>query len=214
MSLDNALEMIKIFNEELINLHRGQGLDIYWRDSFTVPTEEEYLKMIANKTGGLFRLAVRLMTAASPTSVDMTELTEVLGLLFQIQDDYKNLTSSKARPFPFAETGIDLLTAAKMSATKGYCEDLSEGKFSYPIIHAVRNSPSHDRNILNILKLKTQQDHLKAYVVSQMQEVTGSLEYTRLTIQTLYVHATRLMNELETENKLMQAILNSLGVLE
>ncbi|KAH7883325.1 hypothetical protein F5I97DRAFT_225988 [Phlebopus sp. FC_14] len=30
-----------IWNEELINLHRGQGLDVIWRNSFHCPTEEE-----------------------------------------------------------------------------------------------------------------------------------------------------------------------------
>lgn len=42
-------------------------MDLYWRDSFTCPTEEEYLKMVSNKTGGLFRLAVKLMQMASKT---------------------------------------------------------------------------------------------------------------------------------------------------
>lgn len=54
-----------IFTEELLNLHRGQGMDLYWRDSLTCPTEEEYLEMVSNKTGGLFRLAVKLMQLES-----------------------------------------------------------------------------------------------------------------------------------------------------
>jgi geranylgeranyl diphosphate synthase type 3 len=32
--------------EELLNLHRGQGLDLFWRDSLTCPTEEEYVQMV------------------------------------------------------------------------------------------------------------------------------------------------------------------------
>jgi geranylgeranyl pyrophosphate synthase len=91
--LPNSSELVRILNEELLNLHRGQGMDIYWRDTVTVPMEADYLRMISNKTGGLFRLAVRLMMAASQTSVDLTQFTNALGLLFQIQDDYKNLTS-------------------------------------------------------------------------------------------------------------------------
>jgi geranylgeranyl diphosphate synthase type 3 len=31
--------------DELLNLHRGQGMDLYWRDSLTCPTEEEYVQM-------------------------------------------------------------------------------------------------------------------------------------------------------------------------
>jgi geranylgeranyl diphosphate synthase type 3 len=37
-----------IFNEELLNLHRGQGIEIFWRDSITCPTEEEFIDMINN----------------------------------------------------------------------------------------------------------------------------------------------------------------------
>ena len=32
--------------EELLELHRGQGMDIYWRDSYTCPAEEEYREMV------------------------------------------------------------------------------------------------------------------------------------------------------------------------
>lgn len=62
-------KLIEIFTEELLNLHRGQGMDLYWRDSLTCPSEADYLEMVGNKTGGLFRLAIKLMQAES--SVDM-----------------------------------------------------------------------------------------------------------------------------------------------
>jgi hypothetical protein len=32
--------------DELIRLHRGQGLDVYWRDNNICPTEEEYISMV------------------------------------------------------------------------------------------------------------------------------------------------------------------------
>lgn len=60
---------INIYTEELLNLHRGQGMDLYWRDSLTCPTEDEYLEMVGNKTGGLFRLAVKLMQAESSSDM-------------------------------------------------------------------------------------------------------------------------------------------------
>jgi geranylgeranyl diphosphate synthase type 3 len=56
---------IDIYTEELLNLHRGQGMDLFWRDTLTCPTEDDYLEMVGNKTGGLFRLAVKLMQAES-----------------------------------------------------------------------------------------------------------------------------------------------------
>lgn len=32
--------------EQLIELHRGQGKDIYWRDGYICPTEDEYMIMV------------------------------------------------------------------------------------------------------------------------------------------------------------------------
>jgi geranylgeranyl diphosphate synthase type 3 len=84
---------IKIFMEEVLNLHRGQGMDLYWRDTLTLPTEDDYLKMVSNKTGGLFRLALRMMMSCSRTGLDVLSLSEIIGRLFQIQDDYRNLCS-------------------------------------------------------------------------------------------------------------------------
>lgn len=66
---------IDIYTEELLNLHRGQGMDLFWRDTLTCPTEDDYLEMVGNKTGGLFRLAVKLMQAESATP------RSVLGIL-------------------------------------------------------------------------------------------------------------------------------------
>jgi geranylgeranyl diphosphate synthase type 3 len=42
------LEAINVFTQELIQLHRGQGMEIYWRDSVKCPTEEEYIQMVQN----------------------------------------------------------------------------------------------------------------------------------------------------------------------
>ena len=61
----NNPNAIRIYTEELINLHRGQGMDLFWRDTLTCPMEDDYLEMVGNKTGGLFRLAVKLMQAES-----------------------------------------------------------------------------------------------------------------------------------------------------
>lgn len=63
----NNPHTITIYTEELLNLHRGQGMDLFWRDTLTCPSEDDYLEMVGNKTGGLFRLAIKLMQAESKT---------------------------------------------------------------------------------------------------------------------------------------------------
>ncbi len=64
----NNPKTIVIYTEELLNLHRGQGMDLFWRDTLTCPSEEDYLEMVGNKTGGLFRLAVKLMQVESSSN--------------------------------------------------------------------------------------------------------------------------------------------------
>lgn len=44
------------------------------------------------ETGGLFMLAIRLMQLFSDNKSDFTKLTGILGLYFQIRDDYCNLS--------------------------------------------------------------------------------------------------------------------------
>ncbi|KAG0043182.1 geranylgeranyl pyrophosphate synthetase [Gryganskiella cystojenkinii] len=151
--------MLTIFTEELLCLHRGQGMELLWRDSLTCPTEEEYISMVNDKTGGLLRLAVKLMQSASNCTVDYVHMVELIGIHFQIRDDYMNLQSSQ------------------YSANKGFCEDLTEGKFSYPIIHSIRADPE-SRKLLNILKQKPTELELKQHAVKIM-EGTNTFAYCR-----------------------------------
>jgi geranylgeranyl diphosphate synthase, type III len=39
-------DSVNILLEELILLHEGQGIDIYWRENNICPTEKEYLEMV------------------------------------------------------------------------------------------------------------------------------------------------------------------------
>jgi geranylgeranyl diphosphate synthase, type III len=178
-NLANTDEAIDIFTNELLNLHRGQGMDLYWRDTLTCPTEDDYLEMVQNKTGGLFRLAVKLMQAESKEKgrVDCVPLVNLMGLVFQICDDYLNLSSSV------------------YTQNKGLCEDLTEGKFSFPVIHSIRSNPSN-LQLINILKQKTQDEEVKRYAVKYM-ESTGSFEYSKRVIRELKTKAMVLIKELD-----------------
>ncbi|KAJ2975445.1 hypothetical protein NUW58_g8354 [Xylaria curta] len=168
---------VAIFSEELVNLHRGQGMDLFWRDNLECPTEDNYLEMVGNKTGGLFRLAIKLMQAESKSTVDCVPLVNILGIIFQIQDDYRNLASPV------------------YGENKGFCEDLTEGKLSFLIIHSIRADPS-DLQLRNILKQKTTNDDIKRYAVQYMQS-TGSFEYTKKVLDVLIERARRTADELD-----------------
>jgi geranylgeranyl diphosphate synthase type 3 len=71
--MDNP-KLIEIYTDELLKLHRGQGMELFWRDSLTCPSESDYLEMVNNKTGGLFRLAIKLMQAESAVNMYVSPL--------------------------------------------------------------------------------------------------------------------------------------------
>ena len=82
-----------------------------------------------------------------------------------------------------------------MTKNKGLCEDLTEGKFSFPIIHSIRARPEN-LQLLNILKQKTTDDGVKKYAVSYM-EATGSFDYCRKVLTTLMERARKMITELD-----------------
>lgn len=47
--------------------------------------------MLLTETGGLFGLAIRLMQLFSQVHENFQTITGILGLYFQIRDDYANL---------------------------------------------------------------------------------------------------------------------------
>ena len=158
-------EAMRVFVREMLNLHRGQGHDILWRDTTTCPTEEQYMAMVADKTGGLFRLAVGLLQsfATERKAVDFVPLVKNLGLYFQIRDDLINLADEE------------------YFKSKSFCEDLTEGKFSFPIIHCIRSKGEHSSEatqLLSILKQRTEDVDVKRYAQRLMFDA-GSLTYTR-----------------------------------
>ncbi|XP_037791706.1 geranylgeranyl pyrophosphate synthase-like isoform X1 [Penaeus monodon] len=158
-----------VFCEQLLELHRGQGMEIYWRDSFTCPSEEEYRQMTIRKTGGLFGLAICLMQLFSQVQDDFSRITGILGLYFQIRDDYANLCMKE------------------YSDSKSYCEDLTEGKFSFPVIHAIKTHPD-DQQVINIIRQRPKDLEVKRYCVSLLEKF-GSLEHTKETMKKLEAEA-------------------------
>ena len=149
----------------MIHLHQGQGLDILWRETDDVPTEGQYKEMVLNKTGGLFRLSVGLLQIFSTCTREYDYLVEEMSLYFQIRDDYINLAS------------------AKYMEHKSFCEDLTEGKLSFPIIFAIRKDPQ-DRRLRAIIKQHTKKLKLKQHALQYIIN-TGALEYTRQVLDKL-----------------------------
>ena len=156
---------VKIFTLEMLNLHRGQGLDIYYRSNnyVNLPDLEEYCQIARDKTGGLFRMAIRLLHSYSGIADDWNVYEDIcnnMSVYFQIRDDLLNIASPL------------------FQKSKGFCDDITEGKLSYPVLLSL----SQDSELLNILKMKTSSEELKKKAVDIMRSdgsINKTLEYLK-----------------------------------
>ncbi|OJA20804.1 hypothetical protein AZE42_06518 [Rhizopogon vesiculosus] len=167
-SVAGVRDLDLVVTDELVNLHRGQGSEILWRDMLQCPTEEEYISMVNNKTGSLFRMAVRLMMAHATKNrdIDFVPLVNIIGVYFQIRDDYMNLQSTE------------------YTDNKGFAEDLAEGKFSFPIIHGIR-ADDKSRMVMSVLQKRPTTPTLKHHAIDHLRTKTKSFDYTLAVMQSL-----------------------------
>lgn len=81
-----------------VKICEGQALDMGFEERFDV-TEDEYMEMIFKKTGALIAAATKVGAIMGGASEDvitaMYEYGRLIGLAFQIQDDYLDLASDE-----------------------------------------------------------------------------------------------------------------------
>lgn len=188
---DKVHKVVQIYSEQMLRLHEGQGMDIYWRDAQQCPSIEQYKAMINLKTTSLFYFSYELLNLFSNKKMELKPLCTLLGDYFQIRDDYANLK------------------LAEYAENKSYCEDFTEGKFSFPVIHAITTSPD-DLSIRSILSQRTKKIELKKFAVDKLQDL-GSFDFT-------YQELKRLYDEIKDEikrlggNKLFDDALEVIGL--
>lgn len=109
---------------------------------------------------------------------------------------------------------IFFFTNFQYSESKSFCEDLTEGKFSFPIIHAVNNQ-KQDRQVLrrscamammkkysisfislDILRQRTKDVEVKKYCIHLLEKL-GSFKYTREILKKLDEEARAEVIEIE-----------------
>ena len=67
---------------------------------------------------------------------------------------------------------------SKFGEKKTFCQDLTEGKFDFPIIHAIQSGHPESGKVLEIVKQRTENEDLKRYCVSLLEKI-GSFAYTK-----------------------------------
>jgi len=161
--------LYKIFIQEMISLSLGQAMDIAWHRGIADAdgvTEESYLQMCAYKTGTLARMAARMAAVVAGASTDLIEklgrFAEAIGIAFQMQDDILDLSGGEF--------------AGKKGA-RGM--DVTEGKRSLIVIHALENSkPKERKRLIEILNSHTSDQKLRDEAIAIMNNC-DSIAYTK-----------------------------------
>ncbi|MBR3182624.1 MAG: polyprenyl synthetase family protein [Eggerthellaceae bacterium] len=167
--LDDATK-VRVLNE-LIDMTRrtieGQALDIGWaRDGRYDVTPEDYLVMATCKTAhysGAVPLAIGAIVGGG-TEAQIEGLRNYgldTGLAFQIQDDLLNLVGQ-------AE-----------STKKGFRDDITEGKRTLVVVHALQKLEGAKRDrLIELLSSRTKDPAELKEAVDIMTE-SGSIDYAR-----------------------------------
>ena len=78
------------------------------------------------------------------------DLYHKMGLVLQLYGDYINLHNAKVRKLFIAFKFCLHDFTFKYATVRGFCDDLDEGKFNFPIIHAIQSHPN-DHRLLGML---------------------------------------------------------------
>lgn len=168
-SLSDAVKLRVL--KELVDMTtrtiEGQALDIGWaRDERFDITVEDYLTMAAHKTafysGGVPLAVGAIIGGGSEEQIETLRAYGMsTGLAFQIQDDLLNLIGSEE------------------STKKDFRSDITEGKRTLVVVHALANAaPEARERLIQILSAKEKDPAVLAEAVDIMQ-ATGSVEYAR-----------------------------------
>lgn len=112
-----------------------------------------------------------------------------------------------------------------MAKQKGFFDDLTEGKFSYPIAHAIwkeknLNTPQSPENsssesserkplLIEFLAMRTRVHTIKIDAIQCLQRA-GSLNHTKQVLKTLDQRARFLVGEVGVKNPLLEKVLDQL----
>ena len=158
---ERVIDTLKILVDSCIKICEGQALDMAFEDTFDV-SKDEYMNMIYKKTGALITGATTAgATIGGAPSYQIQALDTYgrkLGLAFQIQDDYIDLTGDE-------------------SIGKPVGSDLVEGKKTLMVVYALEKANSEDRT--RLVELLSANDESIIPEAMGILEKYGAINYAR-----------------------------------
>jgi geranylgeranyl pyrophosphate synthase len=166
---EKLCRIYEIYVQEMISLSLGQAMDIAWHRGLANANEideKNYLQMCAYKTGTLARMAAKIAAVLADANPELVErfgiFAESVGVAFQMQDDVLDLTSED-----FAKK------------KGGFGQDITEGKRTLIIIHALKTAEPKDKERLTeILNMHTTDQKRRDEAVAIIRKY-GSIEYVK-----------------------------------
>jgi geranylgeranyl diphosphate synthase type I len=159
-STDYIHQTIATVSDACVKICEGQATDMEFEKNFNIK-KDDYLEMIFKKTGALIAAATKsgaIMSGANQEKIKtIYEYGKLIGLAFQIYDDY-----------------LDLI-ADEETLGKPVGSDIVEGKMTIIIIHTLENgSPEDKEKLINILK---DDNNTNVSVAMSILNKYGSLQY-------------------------------------
>ncbi len=191
------LRAYDVFSQEMINIHAGQAMDIYWhKGKVDNIRESQYLQMCAYKTGTLARMSARLATVLSGGTKEQEEkmgkMAETIGIAFQIQDDILSASSKK------------------FQRCKGYGDDIKEGKRTLMVINALEKADKKDRKrLLEIINMHTNKKELVKEaidILNKYDSINYAKEFARKLVTESWKDVDPILKDSEAKSKLKRFV--------
>jgi len=184
---DTFKELAKLFTKTAIEVCEGQQYDVDFetRDDVTIP---EYIKMIEYKTavlvGAAMKMGAIVADASENSKSDIYDFGKLIGLAFQLQDDY-----------------LDAFGDPKTFG-KQVGGDIIENKKTFLYLKALEfASKDEQKQLAGLFTLNPEDPSEKISTVKHLFETTGAKEATRVEIKIYTQKAFAALGKLDISEK-------------
>ena len=188
--------LAKLFSKTALEVCEGQQYDVDFetRDDVTIP---EYLKMIEYKTavlvGAAMKMGAIIAKASEKDQDSIYEFGRLLGIAFQLQDDYLDAFG-------------DPITFGKQVGG-----DIIENKKTYLYLKAIEFlNPSESNQLQQLFTVSLEDNIEKIETVKQFFNVSGSAEATKKEIENYTNKAFEVLETLSVSEE-KKAVLKQFG---
>ncbi len=164
----------------------GQGYELYWiKNEIYDVKEEDYFKMVTGKTASLIATSMRVGALNRYEKEEIYNAGIKIGISFQIIDDYLNLFGD----------------VEKYGKTIG--DDISEGKRTLMVIHALKNlQESEKKRLIEILKMHSENPEIIKEAIELIKS-SASHSYAKEKAEQLYQEALSIIEKLDNNEFLL-----------